>query len=425
MNESERQARVKKSTSLHLAMEAAETLRQITDFPDNPGAMTYFYDLYQSRFKDGVTLPRNGKKLVGTMCLQVPEELITAAGGVPVRLCSGAYAFDQAGGDFMPAKSCPMVRATMGMLQVNKDTLKDNLSTIVIPTTCDQKKSSAEVLKNMDYPVTILEMPSSKESEEARIYWQESIKHFALDIQKICGSQITPNTLNGSVRAKLEAGKLFRALQTLRSDPHPVILGKDVWLVANSYFFDDTEQWCRAVGELIAELEKRKSEGFSAINSKAPRLLFTGSPPVFPNLKVPILVEQAGGVVVADETCASERLLHDAVAFDEKNLNDMVPAIADRYLKPCTCPCLTLNTDRAKKIMELVRANRVEGVVYQAFSGCLPYEMEQRTIGDMLNREGIPMLFVETDYSPEDLGQLSTRVEAFIESIKVRKRKLQ
>jgi benzoyl-CoA reductase/2-hydroxyglutaryl-CoA dehydratase subunit BcrC/BadD/HgdB len=55
----------------------------------------------------------------------------------------------------------------------------------------------------------------------------------------------------------------------------------------------------------------------------------------------------------------------------------------------------------------------------------MPYEMEQKAIGDMLSREGIPMLFVETDYSPEDQGQLSTRVEAFIESIKVKRRKIQ
>jgi benzoyl-CoA reductase/2-hydroxyglutaryl-CoA dehydratase subunit BcrC/BadD/HgdB len=425
MIESERRARVKKSTSLHLAMEAAETLRQISEFPDNPESMAYFYDLYQSRFKDGMILPRNGKKLVGTMCLQVPDELIVAAGAVPVRLCSGAYAFDQVGGEFMPAKSCPLVRATMGMMQVNNDTLTDTLATVVIPTTCDQKRSSAEMLKNMNYPVTILEMPATKESDEARTYWQESVKQFALSIQKTCGRKITSKGLKTAVISKLEAGKLFWKLQQLRSESQPVILGKDIWLVANSYFFDDPDQWCKAVRKLIAELESRKSENFSAINLKAPRLLFTGSPPIFPNLKVPILVEQAGGLVVADETCSSERLLHDAVAFDENNLNDMVPAIADRYLKPCTCPCLTPNTDRAKKIKEMVRANRIEGVVYQAFSGCLPYEMEQRAIGDMLSREGIPMLFVETDYSPEDQGQLSTRVEAFIESIKVRKRKQQ
>jgi benzoyl-CoA reductase/2-hydroxyglutaryl-CoA dehydratase subunit BcrC/BadD/HgdB len=425
MIESERQARLKKSTSLHLAMESSETLRQVVEFPDIPDAMAYFYDICKARFANGTDFAQNGKKLIGTMCLQVPDELIMAAGGVPVRLCSGAYAFDQVGGDFMPAKSCPMVRATMGMMQVNSDTLQDTLATVVIPTTCDQKRLSAEILKSRGYDVTLLEMPASKESDDARIYWQESVKRFALTVQKICGRKITPKRLESAIRSKLEAGLLFRKLQELRSSSPPVIFGKDMWLVTNSYFFVEPAEWCRAVSDLIAELENRKLEWSSPLKHAAPRLLFTGSPPIFPNLKLPLLVEQAGAVIVADETCSSERLLHDAVVFDEKHLNDMVPAVADRYLKPCICPCMAPNTDRIKRILELVRINRVEGVVYQAFSGCLPYEMEQRAIGDKLNREGIPMLFVETDYSPEDQGQLSTRVEAFIESIKVKKRKQQ
>jgi benzoyl-CoA reductase/2-hydroxyglutaryl-CoA dehydratase subunit BcrC/BadD/HgdB len=423
MIESERRARLKKSTSLHLAMESTETLHQVSEFPDVPDGMTYFYDICKLRFANGMDLRQNNKKLVGTMCLQVPDELIMAAGGVPVRLCSGAYAFDQVGGDFMPAKSCPMVRATMGMMQVNNDTLKEALATVVIPTTCDQKRLSAEMLKSMGYNVTLLEMPASKESDDARMYWQESVKRFGLTMQKICGRKITPQRLDAAISSKLEAGRLFRKLQELRSSSPPVIFGKDMWLVTNSYFFAEPDEWCRAVSDLIAELENRKSEWSSPLKQKAPRLLFTGSPPIFPNLKLPLLVEQAGAVIVADETCSSERLLHDAVVYDEKNLNDMVPAVADRYLKTCTCPCMTPNTDRIKRILELVQRNRVEGVVYQAFSGCLPYEMEQRAIGDKLNREGIPMLFVETDYSPEDQGQLSTRVEAFIESIKVKKRK--
>ena len=71
----------------------------------------------------------------------------------------------------------------------------------------------------------------------------------------------------------------------------------------------------------------------------------------------------------------------------------------------------------------MAHSAQVEGVVYQAFSGCMPYEMEQRFISDKLNEASIPMLYVETDYSPEDQGQLSTRIEAFIESIKARRKK--
>ena len=102
----------------------------------------------------------------------------------------------------------------------------------------------------------------------------------------------------------------------------------------------------------------------------------------------------------------------------------MIPAIADRYLKPCTCPIFTSNNDRKRKIGEMIKSFAIDGVVYQSFAGCHIFEMEQRSIGKLLSDEGIPMLYIETDYSPDDAGQLSTRVEAFIESLKAKKRKI-
>ena len=48
--------------------------------------------------------------------------------------------------------------------------------------------------------------------------------------------------------------------------------------------------------------------------------------------------------------------------------------------------------------------------------------MEYRSVADEFNKAGIPMLYVETDYSPDDQGQLSTRIEAFLESLKNRKK---
>jgi benzoyl-CoA reductase/2-hydroxyglutaryl-CoA dehydratase subunit BcrC/BadD/HgdB len=116
-------------------------------------------------------------------------------------------------------------------------------------------------------------------------------------------------------------------------------------------------------------------------------------------------------------------MLYDMTAVDEWLLGDMVDGLADRYLKPCTCPIFTNNTDRQRRILELAESFDADGVVYQAFAGCQVYEMEQRSISDALSGKNIPMLYVETDYSPDDMGQLSTRVEAFLESIKTRKRK--
>jgi benzoyl-CoA reductase/2-hydroxyglutaryl-CoA dehydratase subunit BcrC/BadD/HgdB len=212
-------------------------------------------------------------------------------------------------------------------------------------------------------------------------------------------------------------------MHNLRKSSPTLFLGKDAFLVTNAFFFDDLERWTEAVESLNSELLQRQQEGFQAAQRKAPRILFTGSPPIFPNLKLPLLIEESGGVVVADETCSANRMLYDMSAVDEWRLNDMVDALADRYLKPCTCPIFTRNEDRQRRLLELAEVFSADGVIYQAFSGCQVYEMEQRSIAEALNAKNIPMLYVETDYSPDDMGQLSTRIEAFLESIKTRKRK--
>jgi benzoyl-CoA reductase/2-hydroxyglutaryl-CoA dehydratase subunit BcrC/BadD/HgdB len=406
------------------ARESEVALGHITDdFDDNPAAMRYFYELFRRVYIEGEALPHEGK-LVGTTCIQAPDELIYAMGGTPVRLCNGSYHYDQVGADFMPAKSCSLVKATLGMLHSENRIPKiGDPDLIVNPTTCDQKKKSSVMIEGMGYPVFDLEMPNTKESEEARQYWRRSVRRFTLRLRELTGRKLTRKNLGAAMARTSRAQAAFRTLHNFRKASPALILGKDVFLVTNAFFFDDIERWTAAVEQLNAELAQRQADGFQAAQRKAPRILFTGSPPVFPNLKLPILIEEAGGVVVADETCSANRMLYDMTAVDEWLINDMVDGLADRYLKPCTCPIFTRNEDRQRRLLELAAAFGVDGVVYQAFSGCQVYEMEQRSIAEALNAKGIAMLYIETDYSPDDQGQLTTRIEAFLESIKTRKRK--
>jgi benzoyl-CoA reductase/2-hydroxyglutaryl-CoA dehydratase subunit BcrC/BadD/HgdB len=137
-----------------------------------------------------------------------------------------------------------------------------------------------------------------------------------------------------------------------------------------------------------------------------------------------MLIEQSDAVIVADETCSSNRMFNDRVAVDEWFVNDMLDSMADKYLKACTCPVFTKNDDRIRRVIELVRSYNADGVIYQAFAGCTVYELEQRSVLAAMEKEGIPILYLESDYSPSQGGQLSTRVEAFVEALKMKKRKL-
>ena len=409
-------------TAKHHAREAAETLTRLEDgFPDNPEAMSYFYDLFRRTFCENE--PVQTGPLVGTTCIQVPDELVRAAGGVPVRLCNGAHTMDQVGAEFMPSKSCPLVKATLGVLHSDLPEWLKGLKGVVNVTTCDQKRKAGSLMEEGGYAVHHLEIPPAKDSEPARNYWRESVRDFAKALPELTGGKLTRRSLRDAILENGRAQQAYRRFHRLRREKPALLLGKDAFLVGNAFFFDDLDRWTEAVEALVAELEQRHADGFSAAQKRAPRILFTGSPPVFPNLKVPLLIEQAGGVIVADETCSSNRMLYDAVTVDEWNLYDMVDAVADRYLKPCTCPIFTSDADRKRRLLEMAKEFQVDGVVYQTFAGCQVFEMEHRSINQTLDAAGIPSLYVETDYSPDDVGQLSTRVEAFIESLKTRRRR--
>jgi benzoyl-CoA reductase/2-hydroxyglutaryl-CoA dehydratase subunit BcrC/BadD/HgdB len=176
------------------------------------------------------------------------------------------------------------------------------------------------------------------------------------------------------------------------------------------------------IEKLILELDRRVTDEVHVAGKASPRIVYTGSPPIFPNYKIPLIIEQSDAIIVADETCSSNRMFNDMVAVDEWNLYDMMDSISDKYLKACTCPIFTQNDDRIRRIIQLVRSYKGDGVIYQAFAGCQVYEMEQRSVLAAMEREGIPILYIESDYSPSQQGQLTTRVEAFIESLKNRKR---
>jgi benzoyl-CoA reductase/2-hydroxyglutaryl-CoA dehydratase subunit BcrC/BadD/HgdB len=419
-----KKSEVQPFNSSRQAREADNVLKQITGrFDDNPLGMDYFYDLFHRVYCQAETLPGSGPR-VGTTCIHAPEELIYAMGATPVRLCNGAYHYDQVGGDFMPAKSCSLVKALLGLLHSENPVPKmGKLDLVVNLTTCDQKKKAGAMIADMGYPVYDLELPPSKESEAARRYWQRSVRDFGLRLVKLTGKKLKRKNLRRAMAKIARAQAAFRTLHHLRKSSPALFLGKDAFLVFNAYFFDDIERWTDAVEILNLELQQRREKGFRAAQGKAPRILFTGSPPVFPNLKLPLLIEEAGGVVVADETCSANRMLYDMTAVDEWLVGDMVDSLADKYLKPSTCPIFTNNLDRHRRLLELAAGFNIDGVVYQAFAGCQVYEMEQRSIADGLKANNIPMLYIETDYSPDDMGQLSTRIEAFLESIKTRKRR--
>ncbi len=409
--------RMRKTGSIHYSMEIKKNLAEIVDrFPDNPKGMEYFYDRFKN-FLSGEDDSFKGKKVVASMCIHVPLELIYAVGAVPVRICAGAYSMDQIGTEFLPAKTCPMVKSTLGAIYLN--ILPQNIDPVLIvnPTTCDQKKKMGEMGEELSKPFYMLEVPPTKDTEEARRYWHRVVKKFVKKLEATTGNKITRRSLKQAIKKVAMAQAQYRRFNQLRKTA-PVIYGKDAILVTNAYFFDDIERWTQKLSELNDELETKIDQKSYVTKPSSPNILLTGSPSIFPNMKLPVLIEELGGLVVYEEFCSTSRMIWDTVAVDEWFLYDMIPAVADRYLKPSTCPNFSPNNDRKRKILKGIEDFSVDGVIYQTFTGCQLYDMESRMVGNYVEKVGIPTLFIESDYNPDDFGQLTTRLEAFLDSLK-------
>jgi len=424
MNQNENKRKIetpKQRQNRHKAMEAIKILNILKDDFHSPiKSMNYFYNLFEDVYCKQKSLHTNKVK-VGTMCIQVPSEIIYALDAVPVRLCNGFYTDDEIGSDMLPSKSCPLVKATVGQFASQNFTDKPDL--IISPTTCDQKSKSGAIIQSMGYDIYDMEFPRTKESDESREYWRRSVRKFTSELSKNLSKKLTRKKLKESIKKVGYAQYLYHQLNILRKNSNSPILGLDMFLITNAFFFDKIDNWIDGIEQVLKECEQRVEDGINAAHKRSPRVVYTGSPPIFPNLKIPLLIEQSDAIIVADETCSSNRMFNDMVSVDEWFVNDMVDGIADRYLKGCTCPIFTKNDDRIRRVTDLVKDYKAEGVVYQAFAGCQVYEMEQRSVLEAMEKEGIPILYIESDYSPSHLGQLTTRIEAFVESLKNRRRK--
>jgi benzoyl-CoA reductase/2-hydroxyglutaryl-CoA dehydratase subunit BcrC/BadD/HgdB len=172
-----------------------------------------------------------------------------------------------------------------------------------------------------------------------------------------------------------------------------------------------------AVEALCDELEQRIARKEGAFPAGTPRVVLSGCPMAVPNWKVPAIIEGAGAVIVAEESCVGERSTRWLAEEGGKDVAEMIAALAERYLR-IDCAVFTPNPSRLEHVRELSGGRKADGVIHYALQFCQPYQMEAGPLQSRMEKESVPTLCIDTDYSQEDVGQIRTRVEAFVERIR-------
>jgi len=388
---------------------------------NRPEGMGFFEfvvgDIHGIRIDELQKAKSEGKKVIATFCLYIPEEIITALDAICIGLCGGTNFSNFASEGLLPTNSCALIQSSLGFGLGNICPYYESADLIIGETTCDGKKKCWEIMGEHK-SVYVVETPQIKDRPQSRAHFIAELKALISKLEEITGNKLTTESLKSAmVKIQKKREQLRRVYETRKAEPVP-ISGKDALLVSQVAFYDDPDRQIQMVGKLADELEQRVKDGIGAIEKGSKRILISGTPMAIPNWKMHHLIETSGATVVAEETCTGTRYFDSEFKEIKGNtIEDLLEIIVDRYLG-INCACFTPNEGRLEDIKHLVKEYNADGVILYTLSFCQTYETEAISFEKALKKDNIPVLSINTDYSSEDEEQLKTRIEAFLEMFK-------
>lgn len=377
-----------------------------------PAAFAEFGEARKNGFMAVKKIKEQGGKVAGTFCTFTPNEILDAAGFSPVSLCGMSDETIPAAEAHLPKNLCPLIKSSYGFAVSDKCPYTYFSDLIVGETTCDGKKKMYELLGKLK-ETYILHLPQG-ENEKALEMWTAELRRFIAFLEKKFNVTISDEMLREAAEIRNEQRDARRALMELQKLTPPPMLGYQIYKTMDGLgFMFDRKDVTAKLKALKKDIEDKYNAGERPVSENAKRILITGCPIGGVLDKTVAIIEKNNAVVVCFENCSGLKALRQNVDLEAE---DIVQAIAARYLD-IGCSVMTPNDIRLEHIKELVKDYKVDGIVEVDLQVCTPYCVESYTVRRLAESLGIPYLAIETDYSRSDEGQLSTRLEAFLEMI--------
>jgi len=349
---------------------------------------------------------KQGKKVVGFLCCYVPEEILYAADILPYRLraprCTDTTSADM----YMSHLNCSFARSCV---QFVLDGRYDFLDGIVLTDSCDHIRRLYDIFRaaGFDRFLHFISVPH-KITEYSIALYQEDLVTFRESIEKAFGVEVTDASLKNAIEVYNETRSLLRKLYELREADNPPLTGGETLNVVLAATMMPREQYNTLLRQLLEELKgKEGATGYRA------RLLVAGSggcddPDYYQ------VMEDLGGIVVADALCFGARYFWEPVEQTDDLLSDLARAYLSR---PACAKMADQVVERIDFIKKMAKDFSVDGVIYHRLRYCDLWAGQLLLLRDQLNKSDIPMLELEREYTLGATGQLRTRLQAFLERL--------
>lgn len=354
---------------------------------------------------------QQGLPVVGIYCGYAPLEIIKAMNATVAVLCAFSNKTISSAEGTLPGNLCPLIKSSFGFIATDMCPFYGLSDVVVAETTCDGKKKMYELIRGMK-PMHVMDLPHLPDEAEAEGNWTAMIRKLQGFLEAHLGRRATDGDIEEAIRDTNGKNRTLNAIFDFMAHSPPAMNWKELYdltfLAQPSTGADMASLLDACLETLTLRIEKGVFYGLPS----APRVLVTGCPVAGDAAKVFRIIEEAGGVIVAVDSCTGMKAYMEEI---DENTRDPVTALARRYLK-IACACMTPNARRLSELDRYIERFKPDIVIDIVLHACHGYNVESYKVMKHIRQRGIPFLQVETDYSTTDMGQLRTRIEAVLES---------
>ena len=351
-----------------------------------------------------------GRKIVALQYQEVPEEILIAAGCVPVLLRGTGATGTEYSEAYFRQLTCNYTRCTFDQIMRGKWNFLDGA---VIFNSCDHMRRIYDNWKLIDgNPVFAFLYSPKKRTPLARSFWKDQVAEFTKTVEDKFGVKVTKEALAAAVKLTNERRRLQREVYDLQKGKAVYLTGTELLMVMLAGMSIPAEDYIELLKELLTEL-KAVGETFEP----EVRLLFVGGHA--DSAEFYASLESKRAQIVVDDmgfgTAACWALIDET--------KDPMEAVEDFYFdgKPFAPRHFGTARNRMAHLDELAKDYQVDGVVIARINMCDIWAMEQYIVRDHLAQTGLPHTELEVNYLPDAMGQTATRMQAFVESIQARR----
>ncbi len=348
-----------------------------------------------------------GSKVLGYFCSALPEEMVTAAGMLPVRLRATGSEGTELSDTFFSSINCSFPRHAFNAALRGDFDFADG---VVIFNSCDHiRRIYDHWTRQLDTPfVKILSLPKKAEQPQVEFFRHE-LAGLMEAMQEHFGVEISNDKLKEAIKLHNESRQLMRKIYEFRKSKNPPITGAETLAITVASTAMPQKVFNELLKEIIDELNTAKGS-----EEPRARILLMGGE--LDNPEYVKVIEDQGALVVADTLCFGSRMLWKDVS---EEIDDPLTALAQYIIadRPSCARVFTEYESRAAYIQSMIKDFDVDGAIFTRLTFCETWGFEQFSLKNDFKEWDIPLLCLDREYTLSGVGQLKTRVQAFLETM--------